>query len=130
MSSKYVFSYRRIKGKCQHCEEKNKGFLSKILSIFKKSGDECEFKWKSFTVVGHTPENYEEINTHIENGIERVFVDRGSDRNKMVLWFEDGGLKTISNWHDCELKLGTDWVLATKSNMEKESGQQIKLNIG
>jgi hypothetical protein len=48
-----------------------------------------------------------------------------SDQDKMVLYFEDGSLREIKGWRSCELKLGVDWVLATKKLIEKEAGQEI-----
>ena len=67
------------------------------------------FFWKKYIVIGH---KYEE------------------KQDKMVIFFEDGGFQEICEWHKCELKLGSDWVLTTKKRMEKESGIDVKLDIG
>ena len=48
---------------------------------------------------------------------------------KMVFYFKDGSLVEVANWQNCEIKLGVDWVLWTKNNMERESQQTIKLNV-
>jgi len=65
--------------------------------------------WKKVTVIGH---NYD------------------SNQDKMILFFEDGSLREISEWKKCEIKLGTDWVLARKKAMEAETGVDVKLNVG
>lgn len=64
--------------------------------------------WKKITVVGH---GYEQ------------------SQDKMILYFENGGLQEICEWSKCEIKLGPDWVLAKKKMMEMESGVDVKLNI-
>ena len=51
------------------------------------------------------------------------------DQNKMVFFFKDGSVMEVAKWLDCEIKLGTDWVLWTKNNMERESQQNVKLNV-
>jgi len=63
------------------------------------------FFWKTFTVSGH---RYDE------------------NQNKMVLYFENGSVREIKDWRNCEVKLGIDWALETKKQMEKESGVEIK----
>lgn len=45
---------------------------------------------------------------------------------KMVFFHENGGQTIITNWIDYDAKLGVDWFLWTKKNMEKEAGQAIK----
>jgi hypothetical protein len=62
------------------------------------------FFFKTFKVVGHSHDK---------------------DQDKMLLFFEDGGLREIKDWKKCEVILGTDWVLAVKAQMEKETGQKI-----
>lgn len=52
-----------------------------------------------------------------------------ADLNRMDVFHENGSITSIPKWSDCYLFLGTDWVLYTKKQMEKESGQQISLNI-
>lgn len=73
------------------------------------------FFWISKKVIGH--------------GLERR-SDGSFDENRMVLYFEDGSIQVIPNWSKCHLKLGTDWVIAQKTAMEKEINQPIKLNVG
>ena len=119
----YEFTYRRVGVECFHCKKQKK------FSIFSKKQEECELEWKTLKIKGHGPENYTDV-THItENKQKQVSVIEGTNRNKMILFFEDGSLRTISDWENCELKLGTDWVLFTKKNMEKESGQNINLDV-
>lgn len=65
--------------------------------------------WKKVVVIGH---NYD------------------AAQDKMILFFEDGGVREISEWRKCEIKLGQDWVLARKKQMEAESGVDVKLNVG
>ena len=50
-------------------------------------------------------------------------------QDKMVIFYEDGSLEEIRKWRDCECALGTDWVLACKKTMEKDSGQTIPLEV-
>ena len=72
------------------------------------------FWWSTKEVVGHSLEkNY----------------DGTYNQDKMVIYFENGGLEVISDWGKCALKLGIDWVLAQKNAMEKETGQELKLNV-
>jgi len=47
------------------------------------------------------------------------------DTDKMVLYLMDGSIREIKKFHNCELALGIDWVLVTKQDMEKASGQSI-----
>lgn len=51
------------------------------------------------------------------------------EQNKMVLYLPNGSIREISSWTSCEARLGIDWVLATKSMMEREAGTSIKLNV-
>jgi hypothetical protein len=52
-----------------------------------------------------------------------------ADQNKMVLYFKNGGLQEIADWKNHEVKLGVDWVLAMKKNMEAKTGQGIPLAV-
>lgn len=49
--------------------------------------------------------------------------------DKMILYAEDGSIEEISHWKDCSARLGVDWVLATKKNVEKEVGQPVSLKV-
>jgi len=119
MNKKYVFTYRRIGGKCSHCES---------ASFFNRRT--CERDWKKETVIGHGPESFEHSKEEITNGVSQRSIIRGNDNTRMVLYYEDGSLRVIANWNECELSLGQDWVLATKEKMENEAGRDIKLSIG
>ena len=59
--------------------------------------------WKTEIVVGHKLEN-----------------------DTMVLYKEDGGLKTIPFWSKHSLVLGADWALSVKKNLEQQTGVDIK----
>lgn len=52
-----------------------------------------------------------------------------SDLDRMDVFCEDGSLVSIPKWSQCYLYLGSDWVLYTKKQMEKEAGQVVPLNI-
>jgi len=65
--------------------------------------------WKSLKATGHR-------------------LDRELDR--MDIFHEDGSITSLSQWSKYDLKLGTDWVLFTKKQMEKEAGQKIDLAVG
>jgi len=133
----YNFTYRRVKESCLHCDKlKQRSYFKKALnSIFNKkrlkaeAKAECELEWKSLEVIGHGPENFTESTTSTKDG-KQVFESIDSqNRDRMVLYFKNGALRTISDWFGCELKLETDWVLFTKNKMEKESGQDVKLAV-
>ncbi len=64
--------------------------------------------WKSVTVIGHKFQQ---------------------DYNRMDCFLPDGSIFSVGNWDKYDLRLKTDWVLATKKQMEKESGQDIKLTV-
>lgn len=117
----YEFTYRRVGVECFHCKRKK-------FSFFTKKKEECELEWKTLVVKGHGPENYTDVTHETVGGNTASRVIEATNKNKMILFFEDGSLRTISDWENCELKLGTDWVLFTKKNMEKESGQNINLD--
>lgn len=72
------------------------------------------FFWHSVEVVGHA--------------LERN-PDGTYNNNKMVLYYENGGIEVLSDWSKCSLRLGLDWVLAQKEAMEKEAGNPVKLNV-
>ena len=118
----YKFTYRRITGECHHCRKlKNRSKLKKLIDLIfrsRKLKEEaekvCEFEWKSPVVIGH--------------GLEKI-DENAVDTGTMVIYFKDGSLQTIKGWPTCEVKLGTDWVLSTKKQMEAESGQNVKLNM-
>ena len=61
-----------------------------------------KFLWRKFKVAGHKFEK---------------------EQNKMFLYFTDGSLREISIWDECEIALGTDWVLASKEQIKEEAGQ-------
>lgn len=65
--------------------------------------------WKSIKATGHR-------------------LDKELDR--MDIFHEDGSITSLSQWSKYDLKLGTDWVLFTKKQMEKEAGQKIDLAVG
>lgn len=47
--------------------------------------------------------------------------------DKMTLYYPNGALSEIPEWSKCYVRLGEDWVLAVKTQMEKEAGQKITL---
>ena len=58
--------------------------------------------WRKLLVTGH---NYEK------------------KQDKMVLFLPEGGIREIKTWSNCELRLGSDWFLATKETIKEEAGQ-------
>jgi hypothetical protein len=62
--------------------------------------------WKSYVVTGH-----------------QVI----SQEDKLILYFADGSVLALKGYHNLSLKLGVDWVLFQKKQMEQESGQTISL---
>lgn len=73
---------------------------------FKKSG---QVFWRSREVIGY---RYDD------------------SRERMLLYFEGGGMEELSRWHMYDAKLGADWFLAMKNKMEKDSGTSIPVNAG
>lgn len=51
-------------------------------------------------------------------------------QDKVVLFFPDGGIREISRWRECEVRLGADWVLAVQKAMEAQAGQAVPVNVG
>jgi hypothetical protein len=51
------------------------------------------------------------------------------DTNRMDVYHVDGSITSIAEWSKYNLYLGTDWVLFTKREIEKESGQKIELAV-
>lgn len=79
--------------------------MKKFKIKFKKTGS---FFWKSRVVVG----------SKLDTGL-----------NRLTLYYEDGSIEELAKYSDMDVKLGLDWVLATKDALEKESGQNIKLSV-
>jgi len=58
------------------------------------------FFWKTVLVTGH---KFEE------------------EQNKLILYLQDGSIREIKHWLDCECKLGADWVNLTKESIREET---------
>lgn len=52
------------------------------------------------------------------------------ENKRMDVYHSDGSITSIPKWDQCTLYLGTDWVLFTKKQIEKEAGQKINLEVG
>ena len=65
--------------------------------------------WYKFKVIGH---NYD------------------TTQDKMAVYFEDGGVREIKHWKECEIRLGADWFVHKKKEMESQAGQKIPTTIG
>ncbi len=89
---------------------------------YRRLGD---FFWKTYKVIGHSLEVEHEKQINPDNKKVEVIVEKPT--GKLVIYFNDRSLLVIPKWDECELVLGTDWKLATQSNMEKEIGQNIPL---
>ncbi len=63
--------------------------------------------YRSFKVVGH--------------GFNK-------ELDRMSLYFQDGSTREIARWSKCDCKLGPDWALAVKKQMEKKAGQSIPVD--
>ena len=44
------------------------------------------------------------------------------DQDKMLLFFEEGGIKEIKEWSKCELQLGVDWLAITEQDIKETAG--------
>jgi len=82
--------------------------------------------WKSKEVIGHSLEYYDE---KIYNQNNELLQINKKPQNSMILYYENGSIERICNWDKYDLKLNTDWVLATKKSIEKEIGQDVKINM-
>ncbi len=51
-----------------------------------------------------------------------------TELDRMTLYFADGGIQDISSWSCCDCKLGSDWALAVKKEMEAKAGQPVIVN--
>jgi hypothetical protein len=51
------------------------------------------------------------------------------DQDKMVVYYRNGSVKEIAKWSQCEVFLDTDWVIFTKTQMEKEANTSVKLSV-
>ena len=49
-----------------------------------------------------------------------------TDSDRMDVYFGDK-IIWLSKWSECDQKLGADFILFQKENMETESGQNIKI---
>ena len=119
MNKRYTFTYRRLN--CTHCENNN--------SFFATKSKICDLEWKNIKVIGHGPETIDDTIEEIINGTSTIKKIRKNNNNKMVLYKEDGSLEVIAKWSECEVRLGVDWVLATKAKMEEQIGRDIKLSV-
>lgn len=63
--------------------------------------------YRSVTVVGH---------------------QYNKELDRMSLLLPDGGILEIAQWCCYDCKLGQDWVLALKKDMESKAGQPIAIN--
>lgn len=63
--------------------------------------------YRTFVVVGHTYED---------------------PTDRLILYLPDGGIHEISGWSICDCKLGPDWAIAKKKDMEAKAGQSIPVN--
>lgn len=52
------------------------------------------------------------------------------DHKRMDVYHVNGAITSIPEWEKYTLYLGTDWVLFTKKQMEREAGQKIDLAVG
>lgn len=48
-------------------------------------------------------------------------------QNRMDLFMADGSILSLCNWSQYDLRLGADWVIRQKKDMEKQAGQKIQL---
>ena len=94
------------------------------------------FFWHTIEVSGHTV-----MTKYVRNDqAQRLLIGKDAnnepvfeseydkDQDKMVLYSPNGGIREIKEWSKCEVRLGQDWVLATKSAMESKLGVAIPFN--
>jgi len=49
------------------------------------------------------------------------------DLDRLFLYKDDGSVLELAKYSQLTVKLGTDWVLATKEKLEKESNQTVNI---
>jgi len=65
----------------------------------------------------------------IKHTIEAIGHKHLPELNRMDVFHVNGSITSIANWSKYDLFLGADWVLYTKKQMEKESGQKVDLTV-
>lgn len=81
--------------------------------------------WKTLKgVIGHM---YDHQSVESRDANDQRVIRQPQDR--MVVYFQDGSVRTIHTWSECELQLGTDWVLFNKQQIEQKTGQPVTLNV-
>lgn len=71
-----------------------------------------EPRWTKISgLVGHGPEKlvYTTVKTHTDGTREKT-SEEVTNFNRMVFYFQTGGVQTVSEWTNCEILLGKDWV--------------------
>lgn len=79
--------------------------------VYKK---ENSWFWKTKIVSGHSIEI--DKNENLTGG--------------MILYYPNGSIERIPNWVNYHLKLGTDWILASKEQAEREAQKKLELEKG
>lgn len=50
-------------------------------------------------------------------------------QDKIILYLENGAIREIKDWKNCEVNLDTDWVLAVQKQMEEQAGTSIPIKV-
>lgn len=82
--------------------------------------------WKCKTIIGHGLDFIEEITFYQNSNSITNKIRKPLDA--MIFYFQDGSVERICQWSNYDYKLGLDWKLALKQQMEKEINQEIKVN--
>lgn len=86
------------------------------------------FFWKTKIVVGHGLDFTDDLNIDPSNN--RIINKIRKNIDAMIFYFEDGSVERVPEWSKYQMKLGIDWKLSLNEQMEKETGQKIRLERG
>ena len=89
--------------------------------------------WKSIDVIGHSvtnklvrnQEGQKLISGKDNQGNTLYEQEYDTFQDKMTLYLPNGGIREIKNWSECECRLGADWFVETKKEMELAVSQKI-----
>lgn len=81
------------------------------------------FFWKSKNVIGHGVDFIEEIIFQKNEIVQKT----RKPIDAMILYFEDRTVYRIPEWSKYEMKLGVDWKLVQKKQMDTEAGIDVKV---
>lgn len=76
---------------------------------FRRVGEQ---EWTTLTgLIGHSPEKLSYTTTRTDDrGKRAVYSEETTSYDRMVFYFQNGTVRTVAQWSQCEIMLGEDWV--------------------